>query len=143
MLNFKNVEIPVFFSGPGPVGGAFSAPPDPLAHQTGYHTNLPRLSKSPHNATAFWSPVKLFSQPRRFQFSQQTSECTQLGIGNVLKPIPLLHAYIIQLFAQLRMVTSYLQLLTSLCRILNSIEGPPQSFRQSFIPQSYLIGPSP
>ena len=40
------LKIPVF-SGPGPFGGAFSAPPDPLAHQTGYHTNLPRLSKSP------------------------------------------------------------------------------------------------
>ena len=37
--------------GPEPFGGAFSAPPDPLAHQTGYHTNLPRLSKSPRTAT--------------------------------------------------------------------------------------------
>ena len=52
MLNFKNVEVPVF-SGPGPAGGAFSAPLDPLADHTGYRLTLPRLSKSQRTATGY------------------------------------------------------------------------------------------
>ena len=52
MLDFKNVETPVFFrASPRPAGGPFSALPDPLAYQTGYRTTMPRLSKSPRTAT--------------------------------------------------------------------------------------------
>ena len=71
-----------FFS--GPVGRAFSVPPDPLPHQTGYHTNLPRLSKSPRTATG-----NMFdAQPVMANVGQRLPTCN-LGASRTIEHMDL------------------------------------------------------